>query len=138
MVSILEESNVGGTTSYAEFLLLDTCVQEVKFLSSLCLVRAGMWNYTIVLLNLEGGRDYLRDSNVYTVADCSDLLCVTEPPSKQYITTPNSKTIHGKAIEGRRIFYGNHLFTEIRRLCNHNKIFECDFSHTKLIEEHRK
>ncbi|KAJ8876906.1 hypothetical protein PR048_021355, partial [Dryococelus australis] len=24
------------------------------------------------------------------------------------------------------------------RLCNHNKIFECDFSHMKLIKKHRK
>ncbi|KAJ8880077.1 hypothetical protein PR048_020700 [Dryococelus australis] len=78
------------------------------------------------------------DSNFYTMADCSELSCVDEPPSKQDITTPNSKTIHGEPIEGRHIFYGNHLFTEIRRLCNHNKIFECDFSRMKVINEHRK
>ncbi|KAJ8865608.1 hypothetical protein PR048_033128 [Dryococelus australis] len=38
------------------------------------------------------------------MADCSDLLCVDELPSNQDITTPNSKTIHGEAIEGRQGF----------------------------------
>ncbi|KAJ8883700.1 hypothetical protein PR048_015554 [Dryococelus australis] len=63
--------------------------------------------------DLSSTGNYVRDSNCYTMADCSDMLRVNEPPSNQDITTPNSKTIHGEPIEGRRIFYGNRLFTEI-------------------------